>query len=145
MIGYGLTWLLNSQSAGTAGAALLSMAVFGAVISYFMQMVSFIRLRSKMPDIERPYRSPVGVVGAGSRRVDRADLTGRACSSTTPTSRGSTGSPSGSPSASSTSGSPGRNKLVLSPEEEFAMTRGEHGRPEEEGYGTTSVAETTET
>jgi ethanolamine permease len=37
----------------------------------------------------------------------------------------------------------GRNKLVLSPEEEFALTRGEHGHPEAEGYGTTKVAETT--
>jgi ethanolamine permease len=36
----------------------------------------------------------------------------------------------------------GRNKLVLSPEEEFAMTKGEHGHPETEGYGTTTVAET---
>jgi ethanolamine permease len=33
----------------------------------------------------------------------------------------------------------GRNRLVLSPEEEFAMTRGEHGHPETEGYGTTRV------
>ena len=36
----------------------------------------------------------------------------------------------------------GRHKLVLSPEEEFAMTRGEHGHPELEGYGTTHVSET---
>jgi ethanolamine permease len=33
----------------------------------------------------------------------------------------------------------GRNKLVLSPEEEFAMTAGEKGHPEREGYGTTHV------
>jgi ethanolamine permease len=33
----------------------------------------------------------------------------------------------------------GRHKLVLSPEEEFAMTGGEHGRPESEGYGQTRV------
>jgi ethanolamine permease len=33
----------------------------------------------------------------------------------------------------------GRNRLVLSPEEEFALTRGEHGHPEREGYGTTHV------
>jgi ethanolamine permease len=39
----------------------------------------------------------------------------------------------------------GRNKLVLSPEEEFALTRGEHGHPEEEGYGRTHVADTTAT
>jgi hypothetical protein len=30
---------------------------------------------------------------------------------------------------------------VLSPEEEFAMTRGEHGRPQQEGYGSTHVAD----
>jgi ethanolamine permease len=35
----------------------------------------------------------------------------------------------------------GRHRLVLSPEEEFAMTRGEHGRPQREGYGTTHVAD----
>ena len=39
------------------------MAVFGAVISYFMQMLSFILLRRKLPNIERPYRSPLGVAG----------------------------------------------------------------------------------
>jgi hypothetical protein len=35
----------------------------------------------------------------------------------------------------------GRHRLVLSPEEEFALTRGEHGHPETEGYGTTHVAD----
>ena len=35
----------------------------------------------------------------------------------------------------------GRNRLVLSPEEEFAMTHGEHGRPQREGYGTTHIAD----
>ena len=33
----------------------------------------------------------------------------------------------------------GRHRLVLSPEEEFALTRGEHGHPEKEGYGTTKL------
>ncbi len=46
------------------GAVLLNMAVLGAVISYMMQMVSFVRLRQKMPHIERPYRSPLGNAGA---------------------------------------------------------------------------------
>ena len=31
--------------------------------------------------------------------------------------------------------------LILSPEEEFALTLGEHGHPETEGYGKTSVSE----
>ena len=39
----------------------------------------------------------------------------------------------------------GRHRLVLSPEEEFAMTRGEHGHPESEGYGTTHVEDVTKT
>ena len=46
------------------GAVLLNMAVFGAVISYMLQMLSFVLLRKNLPDIERPYRSPVGVPGA---------------------------------------------------------------------------------
>jgi ethanolamine permease len=33
----------------------------------------------------------------------------------------------------------GRHQLVLSPEEEFAITGGQHGHPEREGYGTTKV------
>ncbi len=33
----------------------------------------------------------------------------------------------------------GRHKLVLSPEEEFAMTSGVHGHPETEGYGKTEL------
>jgi ethanolamine permease len=40
------------------------MAVFGAVIAYALQMLSFILLRIRLPDIERPYRSPLGVPGA---------------------------------------------------------------------------------
>ena len=46
------------------GAVLLNMAVFGAVLSYILQMLSFILLRLKKPDMERPYRSPVGIPGA---------------------------------------------------------------------------------
>src|SRR5437762_12602533 len=41
------------------------MAVFGAVVSYAMQCASFIFLRRRLPNIARPYRSPVGVWGAG--------------------------------------------------------------------------------
>ena len=46
------------------GAVLLNMAVFGAVLAYVLQMLSFILLRRRLPDIERPYRSPLGVPGA---------------------------------------------------------------------------------
>ena len=46
------------------GGTLLNMAVFGAMISYAMQGLSFILLRRNLPDIERPYRSPLGSFGA---------------------------------------------------------------------------------
>lgn len=59
-------WFIWGQEKGGAfiGAALLNMAVFGAMISYVMQAISFVLLRSEMPHIERPYRSPFGVPGA---------------------------------------------------------------------------------
>ena len=70
VVGYVLALLIyflgQSQNAlaGKIVGALLYMAVFGAVISYFMQCLAFIMLRRKLPNIERPYRSPVGVWGA---------------------------------------------------------------------------------
>ncbi|MCA9027462.1 MAG: ethanolamine permease [Planctomycetaceae bacterium] len=49
---------------GHVGAALLNMAVFGAVISYALVMFSYIKLRISRPDLPRPYRSPLGIPGA---------------------------------------------------------------------------------
>ncbi len=46
------------------GAILLNMAVFGALISYIMQLLSFVLLRRRLPHIARPYVSPLGVPGA---------------------------------------------------------------------------------
>ena len=46
------------------GGALLNMAVFGAVISYALVMFSYIKLRVTRPELERPYRSPLGIPGA---------------------------------------------------------------------------------
>jgi ethanolamine permease len=40
------------------------MAVFGAVLSYFLVMSSFIVLRIHRPELPRPYRSPLGIPGA---------------------------------------------------------------------------------
>ena len=68
VVGYAvffLVWALQQQELGAQiVAALLNMAVFAAVISYIMQMVSFVLLRQKLPNIERPYRSKWGVPGA---------------------------------------------------------------------------------
>src|SRR4029077_13790284 len=58
-------YLFGAEAAGsTIGGVLLNMAVFGAMISYAMQGLSFILLRGKYPSIARPYRSPLGVAGA---------------------------------------------------------------------------------
>jgi ethanolamine permease len=50
---------------------LLNMAVFGAMFSYIMQALSFILLRRRLPNMERPYRSPLGVPGAALTMADR--------------------------------------------------------------------------
>ncbi|MBZ0218388.1 MAG: amino acid permease, partial [Fimbriimonadaceae bacterium] len=46
----------------SVGAALLNMAVFGAVIAYIMQMIADVKLKTM--DMERPYESPLGKPGA---------------------------------------------------------------------------------
>jgi ethanolamine permease len=53
-----------SGQKGAIGAVLLNMAVFGAVIAYILQMASFIVMRLRFPSIERPYVSPLGIAGA---------------------------------------------------------------------------------
>lgn len=64
-LGYGVAYAIHALgSEHPVGAVLLNMAVFGAVISYVLQMASFILLRLRFPDMERPYRSPLGVAGA---------------------------------------------------------------------------------
>lgn len=58
-------WYSLGENAGSAiGVVLLNMAVFGAMFSYILQAVSFILLRKNQPNIERPYRSPLGIPGA---------------------------------------------------------------------------------
>ncbi|HKP60650.1 MAG TPA: amino acid permease [Polyangiales bacterium] len=59
-------WFSRGPEVGGAliGGMLLNMAVFGAMISYAFQGLSFILLRIKMPHIVRPYRSPFGIPGA---------------------------------------------------------------------------------
>lgn len=52
------------QSETFIGGALLNMAVFSAMLSYVLQSASFIILRIKRPNLERPYVSPLGKIGA---------------------------------------------------------------------------------
>ena len=119
---------------------LLNIAVFGAVISYFLQMVAFLILRQRFGDVPRPYRSPVGTAGAAVAAVI-AGLTLVIL-------------PFNDAYRSVVVGVGiffligllyfalwGRHRLVLSPEEEFAVTHGKHGHPETEGYDTTEREE----
>ena len=68
VVGYAvavLVFILQEAELGAQiVAALLNMAVFAAVISYILQMVSFVLLRRNLPNIERPYVSKLGIPGA---------------------------------------------------------------------------------
>ncbi len=139
VVGYAvffLVWVLQQQELGAqVVAALLNMAVFAAVISYILQMVSFVLLRKKLPNIERPYRSKWGVPGAVIagllaatslvaiflNEAYRPGVYGVAIYYVLGVLYFAVA---------------GRNRLVLSPEEEFALTLGEQGIPQEAGYST---------
>jgi ethanolamine permease len=126
------------QGGALIGATLLNMAVFGAMISYAFQGLSFIQLRRKMPNIERPYRSPLGIPGAGATVL--IALVTLYYQLQDPVYRNGVYAAL----AWYVLGIlyfvfVGRHKLVLSPEEEFAISGGRHGHPEREGYGTTKV------
>ncbi|MGB4778383.1 amino acid permease [Microbacterium sp.] len=125
----GFVALVVVQAAGgdasPAGAIVLNIAVWGAVLAYFLQMVSFIVLRAKFPNAVRPYKSPWGLVGAYSAAAIAAVVfVGLLFNS-----------------AYTTAivaivvvyaviflgfAIYGRKRLVLSPEEEYALTGGLH-------------------
>jgi len=146
VVGYGLAVLIyqlgkaGGTLAGQIVGALLYMAVFGAVISYFMQGLSFILLRRKMPHIARPYRSPVGEWGAAVAGI--IALVSLVSLYLNKDYR---------PGVVGTLiyfllgilyfAIAGRHRLVLSPEEEFALTSGERGDPEKERLGAMHVGE----
>jgi ethanolamine permease len=56
-------------SATMDGALLINIAVFGATVSYVLLNVSHIVLRFREPNLERPYRTPGGVVTTGIAAV----------------------------------------------------------------------------
>jgi len=116
-----------------AGAIILNIAVWGAVVAYFLQMVSFIILRRKFPNASRPYKSPWGLFGAYSAAIIAALVF-----------VGFLLNPTFQPAiiaifivyALILIGFAvwGRHRLVLSPEEEYALSGGLHGDPQAEGY-----------
>jgi ethanolamine permease len=120
-------------SGSVAGAIVLNIAVWGAVLAYFLQMVSFIILRRKFPNAERPYRSPWGITGAViAAAIALLIFVGFLLN------------PTFLPAIIAI----GivyvvlllgfalffRHRLVLSPEEEYALSGGEHRDPQAEGY-----------
>jgi len=119
-------------------AALLNMAVFAAVISYILQSTSFVILRQKLPNIERPYRSRWGIPGA----VVAGTLAAIALVSIFL-------NDAYRPGVYGVAvyyvlgvlyfAIAGRHRLVLSPEEEFALTQGEQGVPGQEGFVATAA------
>jgi ethanolamine permease len=48
----------------SAGPVVLNIAVWGAVVAYLLQMTAFVILRVKHPQAKRPHLSPFGVAGA---------------------------------------------------------------------------------
>jgi len=119
--------------AGAAIGIILFIAVFGAVISYMMQMVSFIVLRRKFPTAKRPYKSPTGVAGAVVAGIIAflafvgiilaPDFRLAVITFVIIFAVGIV-----------IFALVGRHRLVLSPEEEYALSGGLHGDPEAEGY-----------
>jgi ethanolamine permease len=132
-LGYGTMLVLwfgmasDEAARGVAlGEILLYMAVFGAMISYAMQGLSFIVLRVRLPNIVRPYRSPLGIFGAVVTIVVALVTIGFQLTSE-----------KYQTALYAVAGFYvlgilyfalyGRKHLVLSPEEEFAMSKGEKG------------------
>lgn len=55
---------IDAEGAGAvAGAVVLNIAVWGAMLAYGMQAAAFLILRKRFPHINRPYKSPWGVFG----------------------------------------------------------------------------------
>jgi ethanolamine permease len=118
---------------GVAGAIVLNIAIWGAVIAYALQMVSFIILRRKFPNANRPYRSPWGIPGAVIALVVSVLVF-----------FGFFINESARPAIVAIAvvyvviligfALVFRHRLVLSPEEEYALSEGKHWDPQAEGY-----------
>ena len=124
---------VSGGDASPAGAVVLNIAVWGAVLAYFLQMVSFIVLRKKFPNANRPYKSPWGLFGAYSAAAIALLVF-----------LGFLLNPTYLPAIVAIVivyvvifigfALYGRHRLVLSPEEEYALSGGLHGDPQAEGY-----------
>ncbi|THG31848.1 amino acid permease [Naasia lichenicola] len=123
----------SDSASAAANGIILFIAVFGAVISYCSQMLSFVVLRRRFPNAVRPYKSPVGIPGAVVAGVIAfitllgivfvedfrpAIITGLIVFA----------------AGIIVFAVYGRHRLVLSPEEEYALSGGLHRDPAVEDY-----------
>jgi ethanolamine permease len=58
----GLTPPEGFTELGYAGSILIQISVFAALITYIVMMFAYLRLKSREPDLPRPYRAPGGVI-----------------------------------------------------------------------------------
>jgi len=123
-----------SKGVGTvAGAIELNIAIWGAVVSYLMQMIAFVVLRRRFKNAVRPYKSPTGIVGAVIAGVIALSIfvaflfiPGYQIAIAAIAVVYAIGLLAFAVY--------GRKRLVLSPEEEYALSGGLHRDPEVEGY-----------
>ncbi len=109
--------------AGAIGGTLLNMAVAGAMLAYFMQGLSYIQLKRRFPHIQRPYVSPFGMAGAGATMLIAAVTL--YFQFTDPVFRqGVIGVAIYYAVMMAYFLLVGRHKLILSPEEDFALSKG---------------------
>lgn len=121
-----ITWFSFGADAGGAaiGGTLLNMAVAGAMLAYFMQGMSYIVLKKKFAFLHRPYTSPFGIAGAAICMIIAAVTL--YFQLTDPVFRaGVIGVVIYYAIMMAYFLLWGRHKLILSPEEEFALTKGE--------------------
>lgn len=131
-MGFGImlaVWFAAGAEAGgrVIGGTLLNMAVFGAMISYAMQGLSFILLRRRMPGLARPWRSPLGVPGA-ALTVAIALLTLSIQLQDPVYRNGVYAALAWYAAGLLYFAVAGRKRLILSPEEEFALAHGQAAR-----------------
>ncbi len=130
----GFVALIFVDSYSSAGDIVLNIAVWGAVIAYILQMVSYVLLKQRFPNALRPYVSPVGNAGAIVAGIIAAvTFIGILFNGTY------------HPAIIAIAivyavalvlfAVFGRHRLILSPEEEYAMSGGKHRDPAVEHYG----------
>ncbi|RKR76622.1 amino acid permease [Frondihabitans australicus] len=132
VIGFAALVAAELSTPGGGGGLVLNIAVWGAVVSYMLQMASFVLLRRKYPRAKRPYHSPWGLAGAWiAGIIGLAIFVGEILN----------------PALWSAIvimlivyavgivafATVGRKNLVLAPEEEYALSGGLHRDPQEEG------------